>query len=55
LQPFVDGAYVNVPNRGMPDWETAYWGTNVDRLRMIKAKFDPDNVFNYEQSVRAAE
>ncbi len=55
LQPFVDGAYVNVPNRGMPDWETAYWGTNVDRLRTVKAKFDPDNVFNYEQSVRADE
>jgi FAD/FMN-containing dehydrogenase len=51
LQPFVDGAYVNVPNAGMPGWETAYWGTNVDRLRTIKAKYDPTNVFNYEQSV----
>lgn len=54
LQPFVDGAYVNVPNPGMPDWETAYWGSNVDRLRTIKAKYDPDNVFSYEQSVRVA-
>ena len=53
LQPYVDGAYVNVPNAGMPEWETAYWGPNVDRLRAIKAKFDPENVFSYEQSVRA--
>ena len=53
LQPFVSGAYVNVPNAGMPDWETAYWGTNVDLLRTVKAKYDPDNVFSYEQSVRA--
>lgn len=53
LQPFVGGAYVNVPNAGMPNWETAYWGTNVDRLRTVKAKYDPDNVFSYEQSVRA--
>lgn len=41
LQPFVGGAYVNVPNAGMPDWETAYWGSNVDRLRTVKAKYDP--------------
>ncbi|MFI5509001.1 FAD-binding oxidoreductase [Mycobacterium sp. NPDC051804] len=54
LQPFVDGAYINVPNAGMADWETEYWGTNVDRLRTVKAKYDPDNVFSYEQGVRAA-
>lgn len=51
LAPYVKGAYVNVPNAGMPGWETAYWGTNVDRLRAIKAKFDPDSVFTFEQSV----
>ena len=55
LQPYVNGAYVNVPNAGMPGWETAYWGPNVDRLRTIKAKYDPDNVFNYEQSVPQTE
>jgi hypothetical protein len=52
LQPYVNGAYVNVPNPGMPGWETAYWGSNVDQLRSIKAKYDPDNVFSYEQCVR---
>jgi FAD/FMN-containing dehydrogenase len=51
LEPYVSGAYVNVPNAGMTDWETAYWGPNVERLRTIKAKYDPDNVFRYEQSV----
>lgn len=53
LQPYVNGAYVNVPNAGMPGWETAYWGPNLYRLRAVKAKFDPDNVFSYEQSVPA--
>jgi FAD/FMN-containing dehydrogenase len=54
LEPFVNGAYVAVPNPGMPDWETAYWGPHVDRLRSIKAKYDPENVFNFEQSLPPA-
>jgi FAD/FMN-containing dehydrogenase len=54
LGPYVNGAYVNVPNAGMADWETAYWGPNVDRLRTIKGKYDPENVFCFEQSVPPA-
>ncbi|MGW3565259.1 FAD-binding oxidoreductase [Streptomyces sp. NPDC000941] len=54
LRPYVNGAYVNVPNIGMQDWETAYWGSNFDRLRKIKAKYDPHNVFQYEQSIPPA-
>ncbi|GGR88829.1 putative FAD-linked oxidoreductase YgaK [Streptomyces nojiriensis] len=54
LRPYVDGAYVNVPNVGMQDWETAYWGSNFDRLRTIKAEYDPHNVFKYEQSIPPA-
>ncbi|MFR9790093.1 FAD-binding oxidoreductase [Streptomyces sp. MB22_4] len=54
LRPYVDGAYVNVPNIGMQDWETAYWGSNFGRLREIKAKYDPHNVFQYDQSVPPA-
>jgi FAD/FMN-containing dehydrogenase len=54
LRPRVSGAYVNVPNVGMADWATAYWGSNVDRLRTIKTKYDPTNVFHYEQSIPPA-
>jgi FAD/FMN-containing dehydrogenase len=54
LQPYVAGAYVNVPNAGMADWATAYWGTNLDRLRTIKSKYDPGNMFRYEQSIPPA-
>ncbi|MEU5380006.1 FAD-binding oxidoreductase [Streptomyces sp. NPDC005968] len=54
LRPYVDGAYVNVPNIGMQDWEAAYWGSNFDRLREIKAQYDPYNVFQYEQSIPPA-
>ena len=54
LAPYVNGAYVNVPNVGMADWETAYWGSNAERLRTIKAKYDPTNVFSFEQSIPIA-
>jgi FAD/FMN-containing dehydrogenase len=54
LRPYVSGAYVNVPNVGMADWQRAYWGANVDRLRTIKGKYDPDNVFQFEQSIPPA-
>ncbi|TPG34997.1 FAD-binding oxidoreductase [Mycolicibacterium hodleri] len=54
LAPYVNGAYVNVPNVGMAGWETAYWGANVDRLYDIKAKYDPHNLFSFEQSIPLA-
>ncbi|WP_109529452.1 MULTISPECIES: FAD-binding oxidoreductase [Nocardia] len=55
LRPYVDGAYVNVPNVGMQGWATAYWGSrHFERLRGIKAKYDPHNVFQYEQSIPPA-
>ncbi|WP_326557472.1 FAD-binding oxidoreductase [Micromonospora sp. NBC_01796] len=54
LRPYVNGAYVNVPNIGMAEWETAYWKCNFDRLRKIKARYDPHNVFQYEQSIPPA-
>nr|WP_255497088.1 MULTISPECIES: BBE domain-containing protein [unclassified Mycolicibacterium] len=52
MQPYANGAYVNVPNAGVPEWECDYWGANVERLREIKAAYDPENVFSYEQSIR---
>lgn len=51
LQPYAAGAYVNVPNAGIADWETAYWGANVARLRAVKATWDPSGVFDVEQGI----
>lgn len=51
LTPYVDGAYVNVPNAAMAGWEQAYYGKHAKRLRRIKRKYDPRNVFRFEQSI----
>lgn len=53
LRPFGAGAYVNVPNAPASDWEHDYYGANVDRLRQVKATYDPQNVFSFEQSIPA--
>jgi FAD/FMN-containing dehydrogenase len=51
LRPYGDGAYVNVPNGSAADWEQQYYGSNALRLRAVKAAYDPQNVFSFEQSV----
>jgi FAD/FMN-containing dehydrogenase len=54
LRPFGDGTYVGVPNAPDPDWEREYYGPNRERLRQVKAKYDPENVFSFEQSIPPA-
>lgn len=46
------GAYVNVPNNNIKDYEKQYYGENRYRLRAIKRKIDPTNFFNFSQSIK---
>lgn len=55
LAPYVSGAYSNVPNADMDDWQTAYWGFGVERLKAIKAQYDPTGVFSFEQGLSQPE
>ena len=47
----VEGGYVNVPDRAIADFGSSYYGTNFDRLRAIKKRWDPTEVFHFEQSI----
>lgn len=46
-----DTGYVNYLDAGMPDWGSAYYGSNVDRLRAVAATYDPDRVLDFAQNV----
>jgi len=44
-------SYVNFPSRELKDWKNAYYGSNLERLSVIKGKYDPLNLFKFEQSI----
>jgi len=45
------GVYPNFPDPALENALTAYHGTNLPRLRQVKAAYDPDNVFRFPQSL----
>jgi len=51
MAPYTTGAYVNYIDADLPNWETAYYGPNLDRLMQVKSAFDPDDVFNGPQTI----
>lgn len=49
------GVYPNFPDPELDDSDRAYHGANLDRLRLVKATYDPQNVFRFDQSIQPAE
>ncbi len=43
--------YRNYPDINLKNWESAYYGENYNRLQKVKTKYDPRNIFRYEQSI----
>lgn len=51
MLPYTKGAYRNYCDSLIVDWPEAYFGENLARLVKVKQKYDPENLFSFEQSI----
>lgn len=51
MKPFTKGVYVNTQDLSIPNWPEEYYGDNFVQLTQVKAKYDPENVFHFPQSI----
>jgi FAD/FMN-containing dehydrogenase len=47
-------SYQNFSDPSLIDWQQAYYGSNLARLRQVKAEFDPHRVFHFHQGISPA-
>jgi FAD/FMN-containing dehydrogenase len=55
LLPYTTGDYVGNPDRSLKGYLNVYFGNNADRLRCVKLKYDPNNLFQFEQGITPTE
>lgn len=52
IQPFTDGVYVNFLGADEPERVRAAYGPHYERLVALKTRYDPDNMFRFNQNIR---
>jgi FAD/FMN-containing dehydrogenase len=45
------GSYINFPYNQTPNYQQAYFGSNLRRLQCVKMTYDPYNIFSFPQSI----
>lgn len=48
----ITAQYRNYPDINFNNWQDSYYGANYQRLQQVKATYDPNDIFRYQQSVQ---
>ena len=52
VHPAASGrVFQNFPDPDLEDWGESYYGPNLGRLLRVKARYDPSNLFRFDQSL----
>lgn len=51
IKELTEGSFINFPLKELENYETEYYGDNLEKLREIKCKYDENNFFNYPQAI----
>jgi hypothetical protein len=52
MEPFLsDKSFINFPDNNLANWQASFYGDNYQQLQTVKAKYDPNNVFNFQFSI----
>ena len=52
IRSITKGSFINFPIAELDNYEKEYYGENSIRLRAIKSKYDPEDIFNFPQSIK---
>lgn len=52
IELITTGSFINFPFAELEDYEKAYYGNNINKLREVKCKYDPYDVFNFPQGIK---
>lgn len=52
IYTITQGSYINFPYNLTPDYEQAYYGEHIRRLRCVKAEYDPCDIFSFPQGIK---
>ncbi len=52
VKTLTNGSYVNFPYANLKNYGNEYYGKNYPLLRVVKEIYDPDDIFNFQQSIR---
>ena len=52
LATYTRGSFINVPMVQPGDYEKNYYGDNLEALKAVKRKYDPEGIFHFEQAIK---